>query len=260
MQELKPVLAGAHSFSIQKSTEEVILLCHGFNGTPQSMESLGEKFAEFGYSIHAPRLAGHGTSPSDMKACTAQDWYHSLETAYLQLKNRYTNVYVIGQSMGGSLTIKLAGKFPDMDGIGLINAALEAPCYDAIKEPTGYVKEGRPDIKNQAAKEIAYDQVPAAAVYELKKTMAEAAGMLEQVSCPAAVFYSPEDHVVPAACSQNIIAAISSSRKKLIPLPNSYHVASMDYDQDVIVQNAGLFFSYKTNNEFCQGRSVLPLS
>ncbi|WP_338778488.1 alpha/beta fold hydrolase [Metabacillus sp. FJAT-52054] len=243
MKELKRVITGAQSFSIYRSSEQAILLCHGFNGTPQSMESLGEKFASLGYSVYAPRLAGHGTCPSDMELCSVQDWYRSLETAYLKLKSRFRKVFVIGQSMGGSLTIKLASQFTQIDGIGLINAALEVPDYEKIVGDTGFIKEGRPDIKDPSVEEIAYEKIPVKAISELRKAMNEAKIRLAEVSCPVVVFCSPEDHVVPAACSERIMESISANRKKMISLPNSYHVASMDFDQDLIVREANQFFS-----------------
>ncbi|AZB44471.1 alpha/beta fold hydrolase [Bacillus sp. FJAT-42376] len=243
MKELKRVMSGAQSFSISGSSEQGILLCHGFNGTPQSMESLGEKFASFGYSVYAPRLSGHGTCPTEMESCTAMDWYRSLETAYSRMKSRFSKVFVVGQSMGGSLTLKLAGKFREMDGIALINAALEVPAYQHITEQSGFITEGKPDIKDQTAEEITYNTVPLKAISELKTAMNEAKAKLKEVSCPAIVFYSPEDHVVPAVCSHQIYQMIPSYRKMLVPLPNSYHVASMDYDQDLIVRETIRFFS-----------------
>ncbi|WP_338324919.1 alpha/beta hydrolase [Metabacillus mangrovi] len=243
---MKKVIPGAQSFSIHKSSEQAVLLCHGFNGTPQSMEALGEQFASLGYSVYAPRLAGHGTCPEDMECSTAEEWYQTLESAYLKLRARFQKVYVIGQSMGGSLTIKLASAYPDIDGIGLINAALEVPDYENIHGSDGYLEEGAPDIKNPNVKEIAYNRVPLHAIAELKKAMKEACVKLKTVSCPAVIFCSPEDHVVPAACSEKIYHMIASSIKEYILLPNSYHVASMDYDLNRIAEEANHFYARKT--------------
>ncbi|NTV37277.1 MAG: carboxylesterase, partial [Anaerolineaceae bacterium] len=39
------------------------LLIHGFTGTPKEMRWWGEDLAGRGYTVLAPRLAGHATTP-----------------------------------------------------------------------------------------------------------------------------------------------------------------------------------------------------
>jgi carboxylesterase len=48
------------------------LVLHGFTGSTQSISYLGEELhRRVGFTVSAPRLAGHGTSPDDMET-TAQ--------------------------------------------------------------------------------------------------------------------------------------------------------------------------------------------
>src|SRR5690554_4668640 len=145
-----PVIEGAESFYI-KGGEIGVLICHGFMGTPQSVRYLGERFAELGYTVLAVRSKGHGTDYRDLEKCTSEDWFNSLENGYKVLKEECSKVFVIGQSMGGALTLKLAYKYPNIDGIMLINAALSVPAYEFVRKldhPPRYINEGKPDIKN----------------------------------------------------------------------------------------------------------------
>lgn len=213
-----------------------ILICHGFNGTPQSVKYLVEGLAQCGYTVYAPRLKGHGTTIHEMEEAAYEDWTTNLHEAYLLLKQTCQHIFVIGQSMGGALALELATK-ETCNGVLPINAALSVPEYEAYAhqlEPR-FIKEGTPDINDAQATEITYEQVPLKAVHQLLDFMNIAKQRLSKVSCPIMIFVSPEDHVVPAQCSYNIFDSVSSSEKELVSLNHSYHVASLDYDKDKII-------------------------
>ena len=53
---------------------------------------------------------------------------------------------------------------------------------------------------------------------------------------------SPEDHVVPPENSDEIIRRIGSARRELMLLKNSYHVATIDHDKDLINSSVRKFF------------------
>src|SRR4051812_1275364 len=151
------VIAGAEAIFLPGNSTG-ILVCHGFNGTPQSVEYLVNGFASYGYTVYAPRLKGHGTTIGEMEEATYQDWTSNLHEAYLLLKQTCRHIFVIGQSMGGALTLDLATK-EACDGVLTINAALSVPEYEALAhqlEPR-CVAEGKPDVKDTQATEITYE-------------------------------------------------------------------------------------------------------
>ena len=215
-----------------------ILICHGFNGTPQSVSYLAEGFAKYGFTVYAPQLKGHGTTILEMEQATYQDWISNLHEAYLLLKQTCRYVFVIGQSMGGALALDLATT-EALTGVLTINAALSVPEYEAFghKLEPRFIAEGKPDIKDTEATEITYDQVPLKAVLQLLDLMKATKQHLSKVTCPIKIFVSPEDHVVPAGCSYNIFDTVHSTEKELVSLENSYHVASLDYDKDKIIKH-----------------------
>lgn len=214
-----------------------ILICHGFNGTPQSMRYLAEGFAQYGYTVYAPRLKGHGTTILEMEKAAYQDWISNLHEALLLLKQSCKHIFVIGQSMGGALAIDLATK-ETVDGILTINAALSVPEYESFaqKLEPRFIAEGKPDIKDAKATEITYEQVPLKAIFQLVDLMKVVKQGLPKVTCPIKIFVSPEDHVVPAHCSYDIFDSVNSTEKELVSLEHSYHVASLDYDKDKIIK------------------------
>lgn len=242
------VIHGANSFYYQGG-DIGILLIHGFIGTPQSVEYIGEKLANRGNTVYAPRLKGHGTKSTDLEVYNEDDWFNDVDTAYQKLKETCKQVYCLGQSMGGALALLLAKKYQDLDGLILINTALSLPDYEHLKyyEADHYIAEGKPDIKNPQIHEITYHHIPVKAVHALQRIMKDAEKSLQQIHCPILCFKSIHDHVVPPENTDRLFIEIQTDHKWLRVLYNSFHVASMDYDAAKIVEDTAEFLD--TMNE-----------
>lgn len=242
MAEKYPVLDGAEEFFF-KGSDIGILISHGFIGTPQSVRYIGEEFAKQGFTVLGPRLHGHGTHYYDLEECSNNDWFQSLEKGYQQLKQHCTSIFVIGQSMGGTLTLWLARRYQEIKGIVTVNAALEVPAYEYLKgkiEPR-FLDESEPDIQAKDVFEIAYPKVPIKAIHELQNLMEQTPAILPEIRCPVLGIHSAVDHVVPPSNTDYILEHIGASKKDKLLLQNSFHVASMDYDKDLIVKSGTEF-------------------
>ena len=60
--------------------------------------------------------------------------------------------------------------------------------------------------------------------------------LLPRVVCPALIFQSREDFVVPPENGPFILDHIGSADKQLVWLDNSYHVATLDNDKELIAE------------------------
>ncbi|WP_066186772.1 alpha/beta hydrolase [Gracilibacillus timonensis] len=232
------IIKGAEPFYYQGG-EIGILLCHGFIGTPQSMEYLGQSLHEAGYTVSGLRLDGHGTSPEELAFSSYTDWMNNIVKAYHGLKEVCETVYVVGQSMGGTLTLHLATFIPNIDGIMLINPAMDIPAFQhyRLEDKYRYIAEGEPDIKRPNAYEITYTETPINGYQQLLGIMDEVRPKLNTISCPLLCMVSYQDHVVPVENTDFILERVNSTYKQKQLLPNSYHVASLDYDQDLITDS-----------------------
>ncbi len=67
--------------------------------------------------------------------------------------------------------------------------------------------------------------------------------LLNRIVCPALVIQAREDHVVPAANATRVVTSLGSDDIRLLWLNNSYHVATLDHDKDLIVDRVGQFFT-----------------
>lgn len=235
-----PVIPGAGAF-YHEGNEIGVLLCHGFNGTPQSVRDVGNNLMEQGFTVYAPRLKGHGTDPEDFRCSTHRCWYKSVLKGIEKLRETCDTVIVVGQSMGGTLALKAALE-KKVDAIITVNAALSVPGYACHAKGTEcrFIDEDAPDILASGVYEIVYDRVPTKAIRELLSLIDEVRPRVGEVKVPTYVIHSAVDNVVPPEDSVWLHDQIQAPKQYAI-LQNSYHVATMDRDWKYLSQLIGRF-------------------
>lgn len=218
-----------------------VLISHGFTGTPQSMRLLGEYLhREGGFTVSCPRLTGHATVPEEMSKSTAEQWIADLESAMLKLKERCSALFITGLSMGGTLALYMAAMHQvNFRGAIPINGALtlNSPDFAALalmKGAPATIPGVGSDIKQEGVFEMAYAVTPVPAIRQLYVLMAATRDLMPRVLCPLLVFQSRNDHVVPPMNGDLIMQTAGSQDKNLIWLENSFHVATLDNDKELI--------------------------
>jgi len=239
---IKMDLAKHHKpFSHVSKSEVGILVIHGITSTTSSMKFLAEKFADADFNVELPGLTGHGTKWQDMNSLKYTNWVDDLEKTLTKLQQRCSKIFLCGLSLGGGLALFLATKYPELNGIILINHAVKfthpkfwfVPILRKIVKSVPAVAS---DIKDPNSKEIAYDRTPTNGVYEMLRMLKEVRKMLPKIEVPTLIFKSTEDHVVPKISATFTMKKIGSTDKKLIWLKNSYHVAPMDNDKKLMAE------------------------
>lgn len=243
---LATLMPGAEPFHFA-GNDIGVLVCHGFTGTTQSMRPLGQHLHAAGYTVIGPRLKGHGTTPQDMAASTAIDWIASVDEALAELRKTCKQIFMLGLSMGGTLTLYTAARHGDViRGAITINAPVQIGSPDlaglalAPNMPEMIPGVGS-DIKAPGVKELAYEQLPVAAIKQIYLLAAVTRDLLPRVSCPVLVMQSRDDHVVQPANAPVIVGLLGASRVELKWLDNSYHVATLDNDQPLICESSVAF-------------------
>ena len=240
------VLPGAEPFSHDGGTVGVVL-CHGFTGTPQSLRSWGEALAAQGHSVRLPLLPGHGTTWQEMNRTTWRDWYAEVDAAYEDLHGRCTSVLVAGLSMGGALALRLAQQHPDdVAGIVVVIPAvrLEDPrlrALPALKRVVPSLPGIGSDIKKAGARELAYDRTPLRALSSSLELYRHVVAALPLVTQPLLLLRSRTDHVVPASSSALVLRSVGSTDVTEVVCEDSYHVATLDNDAPLIVEESLAF-------------------
>lgn len=228
---------------LEGTNQTGILIIHGFTGSTQSMRNVAYKLHILGYTINMPRLEGHGTTPEDMESTNYQDWVESVNKAYEELESKVKSIFVLGLSMGGTLSLYCAINHK-ISGAITVNAAINLPNFRKLYENPELPRfmEGiGSDIKKEGVKEWAYTHTPKKSIEDILTLTDIVRKDLDKVVCPILIFKSLDDHVVPPYNQDYIFSNVNSHNKELIELKNSYHVATLDNDWELIVEKAEQF-------------------
>jgi carboxylesterase len=250
-----PILPGAEAWSSPGHGGRArvgIVVAHGFTGNPVATRPLGEALAQKGFAVDVVRLPGHGTDWREMLKTSYGDWRREIELALERFRRDGKRVVLVGLSLGGTLSLDLACARPnDVAGVVPINAtvlnrkgfiATAAPVLEKILPVVPAAAAGL--VKNDIAKggdEKAYGMVPARPGNSVLKELPRVRRGLESLKVPVLVAYSPQDHSVPPENSQALLEILAGRDVKELRLERSYHLATLDYDFDVLVDEISVF-------------------
>ena len=224
-----------------------VLLLHGFTGSPASVLPWAEFLAEEGYSISVPRLPGHGTDWREMNKTTWHDWYQCAEAALLELSMNVDQLFIAGFSMGGALSVRLTERHPELvTGLILLNPALLDPHgfmrrVSALRFFKATLRPTASDIAKPNPPIHGYRETPLKALHSLSQLIRDIRPRVPKIDQPILLLRSIQDHVVSAACSEFLLREAKSVEKKVVLLENSYHVATLDFDAEIINQESLAF-------------------
>lgn len=179
-----------------------VLVSHGFGGSPRSVQEFALRLVDREHTVALPLLSGHGLTPEAMERSRWTEWTADIEKAYTWLRDRTDEVFVSGLSMGGTLALWLAERHPGVAGLVTVNAALRHP-HERAMRILGFVGVPRwakaigNDTKLAGVDEKAYDRIPMRSARQLALLLADVREHLPVVHCPALLFSSVVDHVVP---------------------------------------------------------------
>jgi carboxylesterase len=214
-----------------------ILLCHGFTATTAEVRIIAQALKARGYTIAAPLLPGHGTTPSDCNRYTWKDWYGSVEQMYQQLSASCQKVIVGGESTGALLTLYLAINHPEIAGI---------LCYaPALRLNNGFminlllpllspfiVSVSKPPSTDDNPWQ-GYAVQPLKGALQLKRLQKFLTPLLSRIHQPILILQGKLDPTVHPQSPQIIYRQVSSTIKELHWLENSTHCVILDKERDL---------------------------
>ena len=244
------VVPGAEAHAARPESDPVgaVLLCHGFTSTPASMRPWADHLLDAGFEVSVPRLAGHGTTWQEMNRTTWQDWFAGVEAEFLRLADLHGRVNLAALSMGGSLTLLLAERYPEQVGrIALVNPSVGST--DPRMKLTGVLSRFiasvdaiGDDIAKPGVSEGAYTRTPVRAVHSMTKLWRVVRADLDKVTAPLLIFRSLVDHVVDPSSVETILGRVSSPTVSERLLHRSFHVATLDFEAEDIFAESTAFF------------------
>ena len=251
MEPSPTVLPGAEPWTADGGPAGALVL-HGFTGNPASMRGVAEGLAGAGFTVDLPRLPGHGTTVEDLMQTTWADWLAHAEEHYAALAARCAKVVVVGLSMGGALTAWLGSEHPEIAGLVCINAVVSEPegMRDLVQGMIDSGEDRMPgiasDIADPDSVESAYAETPLAPLVSMFVAADTLDDRLSRITSPLLVINSPQDHVV-APSNSDLLAAQASGPIERLTAERSYHVVTMDYDKQMVI-NATIDFAERVTN------------
>jgi carboxylesterase len=224
-----------------------VVLVHGFTGSPASMRPWGEFLHSKGFSVRVPLLPGHGTRVEDLNKIKWQEWPTKLIFELNEISKTCDTVVLIGLSMGGGTVLNVAASTNEkLAGLILVNPMIHVRGVPAefayfLSRFQLLRKSVGDDIKRPGLTEWGYDALPTRGMHQLLKMLRITRRNLPKIKLPIQLFHSVDDHTLPVSNTEIIMREIGSAEKNRIELVNSYHVATMDYDQELIFQNSLTF-------------------
>ena len=228
------------------------LVTHGFTGAPKEMRWLGEYLNCQGYTVCGIRLAGHATRPKDMLRSRWQDWLLSVEDGINLLRACTDQIFLLGLSMGGILSLTAAARF-DINGVVAMSTPYDLPpsplprwVFHVMSWFKPYVPKGKVPGSgwfDQAAyrQHVAYPMNPVRSAIELKLLIDEMHAALPKISVPVLLIHSRDDDYVIKDSMQRIYNLLGSSKKEMMWVEGGGHVMTEEPTRDTVFKAAADF-------------------
>jgi len=227
-----------------------VILIHGFGSTTDSMLYLATQLSELGFHVELPTLSGHASDPDDLIDVKWENWIDDIQQAWLKIRKRVDKIYLVGISMGGTLALNFSTKIPFISGIVLINHALFmnhlkykfTPFLKSIIADTKDFGSETTSILDSSVTVINYDKIPLIAIEQLLNLCKDTEEKLFLVKSPVLIFKSIKDKVIPINVAETTFRKLKTTNKRLVSLYNSHHVATQDFDKELILEEMTKFF------------------
>lgn len=233
------VVIGAEPRTYGAREGRAILLLHGYNDSPQTLDRIARQLHADGWTVRLPLLPGHGRSLQAFDEWTADQVLTMVRDEYAQLRATHHTVVVGGLSMGGALACWLSAE-SDAAAVILYAPMLFVPAPMQVGVSTArlwslvtrYVgRGGQRSIRDpQAAREmIAYGCSTRRSLEALEQIARGTIVRLGFVRAPTLVVQSAEDNRLPREQSQHAITRLGAKDRTVIWTHGAGHVLTVDY-------------------------------
>lgn len=211
---------------------------------------MGEHLHKQGYTCLGVRLTGHATHPEAMVRSRWTDWTASVEDGYHLLCGLTDNIFLVGLSMGGILSLLMSSQL-HVKGVIAMSSPSRLPTDYPIwllklvslvlryraktKEPPG---SGWFD-KTAYQDHIAYGKNPVRSTAELKKLILEMHAALPKIRVPVLLMHSKDEKYILADNMERIYAGlVNAPEKTKLYITGSGHVLPRDASREQVFQSA----------------------
>jgi carboxylesterase len=237
------------------------LATHGFTSTPKEMRWLGEYLNQQGYTVCGIRLTGHATRPADMVRSRWQDWLLSEEDGYNLLRSCTDQVFLLGHSMGGVLSLTAAAQF-DIRGVVAMSAFYDLPTRIPLPALTirilnlftTYVSKGKVPgsgwfDKAAYQQHVSYPKYPVRSALELECLLEAMHAALLKIGVPVLLIHSREDDYVGNDGIEQIYNHLITPDKQMLWVEGGGHHITEEPTREMVFKAAADFVQRVSRSE-----------
>lgn len=224
--ETKSRHIGAPYLLRNTETNRGVLLVHGLMAAPEEVRQWADFLYARGYTVYAPRLAGHGTSAPDLARRRYRDWKDSVERGHAILKACCEKIIVAGFSTGAGLALEIAlRKQTEFEAVIAVSAPLKFKSassffaealdrWNVLLSMIGITRFCRDYVPNEPDNpEINYHRCPVRSIVQVKALMRNVRKALPELSIPALIIQANNDPKVSVQSGRRIHKCIRSRNK-----------------------------------------------
>jgi carboxylesterase len=251
--------------------KDAVLLLHGLSGSPFEMTPLAKRLHAQGFTVSFPYIEGYGASRRKGDVPKTWDaWNAQVLELFDRLKDHYETVSVAGLCIGAVLALRLAHQRPgQIRSLGLLSTTLFfdgwalpfhkflLPVADLIPLSSNLSYREHPPfgVKNERMRAFIANQMKRSAnsvagqatiplvsireAYRLGKVVRE---RISEITTPCLIVHALEDETASPKNARFIFDALPTENKKLVLLEDSYHMITLDNENQSVAHEVAAFF------------------
>jgi carboxylesterase len=260
-----------------------VLLIHGLGGTPVELRFVAQALARAGHTVYCCQLAGHCSTPEELRRSTWREWYASVEAAHDKLAETCDVILAGGLSMGGILALHLAQKRPaSVHGLLLFAPTLKLDGW-SMPWHSVFLQYVRPlpvrlelDLTERDPYGLKDERVRRIVVASMQSGDSGAAGVfstpmrsfahfnllvsevkrdLGKVRQPTLIVHPRQDDIASLKNAQYLQANLGGLVDTLV-LDNSYHMVTLDQQRHIVAERTTGFVSWVEAQVAARSRAV----
>ncbi|UZE96660.1 alpha/beta hydrolase [Alkalimarinus alittae] len=211
-----------------------VLLIHGLMAAPEEVREWADFLFSKGFTVYAPRMAGHGTSADDLAQRKRGEWIESVNRGHEILKMCCDRITVAGFSTGGAIALHQAISKPNtFEALISISAPLKFKTFSAhFARPVNLWNSAlrtfdslMPSIVNTALlrKEFAtnhadnphinYLRCPVSSIAEIQRLMKGVEKNIATLSIPTLIIHGTHDPKVDVESARELFKKLPDGEK-----------------------------------------------
>jgi carboxylesterase len=248
-----------------------VLLIHGLGGTPTELRFIAQGLARAGRTVLCCHLAGHCSTPEELRRSTWREWYASVAAAHDRLKEHCDVILAGGLSMGGILALRLAQlRRDELHGLLIYAPTLRLdgwamPWHSSIlryvkptpvplefdlpeREPYG-LKDERvralvvSSMQSGDSSQAGVFSTPLRSLANFNALVDQVKRRLGDVRQPALLVHPRNDDIASLKNTQYLQSHLGGLVDTLV-LDNSYHMVTLDQQRHVVAERTDRFVNW----------------